>query len=85
MFEEADVEEVVDLVERDVQLLKLLEGLDALHFFQLASSDVQHAHVLERGADVSETADDRVIKLQVLKTRQDFSGHLQVVAGRVHS
>lgn len=58
MFQEADVKELVQLVERDVELLQLLECLDALHFFQLAAGDVQDAHVAERSADVAEAPDD---------------------------
>ena len=46
---------------------------------------MQDAHVSEGGADVAEAADDRVVKLQVLKTCENFASDLQVVARRVHS
>ena len=40
VFAETDVEEVIDGVVRDVELFKLLEGLNALSLFELASSDM---------------------------------------------
>lgn len=43
MLGEADIEQGVNRVVRDVQLLELLERLDASHFSQLAPGEVQNA------------------------------------------
>ena len=85
VLQEADVKQIVNLIVRDVELLQLLEGTDALHFFEFAASDVQHAYVLERGTDVHEIPNDRVIKLEELEAGQDLTNQLKVVTGRVDS
>ena len=61
MLQETDIEKIINLVVGNVKLLKLLEGLDALDFSQFAASDVQHSHVIERRANVSEAFDDGVV------------------------
>ena len=54
MLYEADVEELLDLVVRNVKFFELLEGLDALDLLQFASREVKSPHVLEAGADLTE-------------------------------
>ena len=80
---EADIEQLVDLVVADVQLLELLECLDALDFFELASAEMEDAHVLERRADVSEGRNNRIVELEVLEAGEDLSRHLQIVEPRI--
>jgi hypothetical protein len=38
MLDETNIEQIIYLVIADVKLFQLLEGLDALHVFELASS-----------------------------------------------
>ena len=61
MLQERDVEQIIYLVVRDVEFLQLLEGPDTLDLFKLAPSDMEHSHVLERGSNIHEIADDGVV------------------------
>ena len=63
VFQETNVEQLVDIVVADVEFFQLLTCEDALQFLELAASDVKHAHILEGGADVSEAVDNRVVQL----------------------
>ena len=85
MLQERDVEQIIYLVVRDVEFLQLLEGPDTLDLFKLASSDMEHSHILERGSNVHEIADDRVVQFEEFQTAQDFSYQLQVVECRIYS
>ena len=67
VLKETDVEKFIYVVEVQIKFFQVLEGLDALDFLQFASREVKDSHELERRADVSETLDQRVIHLEVLK------------------
>jgi hypothetical protein len=85
VLEETDVEKFIDVVEIQIEFLQVLKGLDALDFLQLAPREVKDSHELERGANVSEALDQRVIHLEVLKGGEDLSDHLKVVARGIYS
>ena len=85
MLSQTDIEQLIDVVMRSIELFQLLKDLDTLHLFQLAASYMQHSHVLERAAKVSETFHNGIVELQVLETWQNFSSYLQTVARSVHS
>lgn len=85
VLEETDVEKFIYIVEIQIEFLQVLEGLYALDFLQLTPGEVKDPHELERGADISEALDQRVIHLEVLKGGEDFSDHLKVVARGIYS
>lgn len=76
MLNEANIEQLVDLVVADIQFLKLFEGLDTLYFLEFAATQVKHTNILKRSTDITERWDDRVIQLEVLETRQNFTSYL---------
>ena len=67
VLKETDVEKFIYVVEVQIKFLQVLEGLDALYFLQFTTGEVKDPHELERGPDISETLDQRVIHLEVLK------------------
>ena len=83
--QERNVEQLIDLIVRDVKLFQLLERLDALDFPDLTPGYVEHSHVFETSADVSETADHGVIQLEQVQLWHNFPCNLQVVMLAVDS
>lgn len=61
VLQKANVKQLVDIVVRNVEFFELSEGLNTLSLFKLTPSQVQDSYVVERGSDVSETSDNRVI------------------------
>lgn len=85
MLYEPNIEKFIDLIVAYVELFELLKCLDTLNVLELASTDVQESDIFEGSSDVTKTWDYRIVQLQVLKTREDFSSHLQIVKVGVHS
>lgn len=50
VIKKTKVEEIVDLIMRDVELLEVEKGLDALHFFKLAPGEMKDPNEAKRGA-----------------------------------
>lgn len=69
VLNEANIKQLVDLVVADVELLELLERLDTLNLLELASAEMEDADVLERCTNIPECRNDRIVELEVLKTR----------------
>ena len=67
MVQQANIEEVVYTVVRSVKFFQLLESLDALHLRQLASSNVENAHIFEGSTNVTEAFDNGVVQLEILE------------------
>lgn len=61
MFKEANVKQVVNVVISDIKLFQLRKGLNALYFFQFTTSEVENLNIFERGSDVAEASDNRII------------------------
>jgi hypothetical protein len=61
VLQKANVKQLVDIVVGNVEFFELSEGLNTLSLFKLTPSQVQDSYVVERGSDVSETSDNRVI------------------------
>lgn len=85
MLQEADIEELLNVVIVEVQFLQVLKCLDTLHFFQFASREMQDSHEFETGTDVAEASDQRIVHFQILKWGEDLSDHLQIMAWSVDS
>lgn len=76
VLKETDVEKFIYVVEVQIELLQVLESLDALDFLQLATGEVKDPHELEGRPYISEALYQRVIHLEVLQGGEDLSYHL---------
>jgi hypothetical protein len=85
VLEETDVEEFIDIIVREVELLKVLKSLNTLNFFQFTSGQVKNSDEFEGRTDISEALDNGIVHLQIFERGQNFSYHLQVMTRRVHS
>jgi hypothetical protein len=85
VLDKANVEKFIDFIVTYVELLQLFEGLDTLDVFELTSTYVKKSNIFERGTDVTEAWYYRIVELQILQAREDFSGDLQIMKLGIHS
>ena len=85
MFQEANIEQIFNVVKGNVKLFKLFKCLNSLDFFEFTSGQVQHSHISKACANIAETLDDRVVQFELLEATKDLTCHLQVVALGVYS
>lgn len=50
VIKKAEVEQIVYFIVRDIELLEVEKGLDALHFFELAPGEMKDPNEAKRGA-----------------------------------
>lgn len=70
------VEKFVNFVVANIELFELLEGLDALNIFELASTNVQKSHIFKRSSNVTKTWDYWIVKLKIFQALEDFTCYL---------
>ncbi len=85
MLQESDIKELINMIKVNVELFEVNKRLNALHLFQLASRQVQDPHEAEGSPDVSEASDYRIVHPEGLKTAQDLSSNLKVMARGIDS
>lgn len=66
VLDESNVEQFINFIVTYIQFFELFESLDTLDLFELAASNVEHSHILERCSNVPESRNYRVIQFQVL-------------------
>ena len=80
VLQESDIKELVNMIKVNVELFEVYKRLNTLHLFQFASRQVQDPHETEGSPDVSEASDYRIVHPEGLKTAQNLSSNLKVMA-----